>query len=181
MLIDFDKSVDALLNNEVLAYPTEAVFGLGCRISCDEAIKQIFELKKRSKNKGLIIIGDSFDMLKPYCGFLSKEQEQILLNTWPGAVTFLVQPSQKVSQIITGSFTKIAIRVPDHKIARLLTTKIKEPIISTSANISGQTSQTKSASINKDFPNIKVLDDVVGSYTKPSTIIDLDTKQIIRA
>ena len=94
------RAVVALNNKEVIAYPTEAVFGVGCDPDSEEAVMNLLALKQRPVDKGLILIAASFEQLQPYIddSMLSEEQRAAIFSRWPGPVTF-VFPAKASTQI----------------------------------------------------------------------------------
>ena len=139
-LLNLEQSIDALKKGKVIAYPTESVFGLGCDPDNQYAIKSLLSLKNRSKEKGLILISADFSQLEDYVDLnrLSGDEKQAMLATWPGPVTWVVPVGKNATTWLTGSFNTLAVRVCDHPDVRALCRGFGKPIISTSANLSGQ-------------------------------------------
>jgi len=173
----------AIASGGICAYPTEHCFGLGCNPKDSQAVQKILKLKRRSASKGLIIIGCNFSQLQPYVKELRDEQLDKMLDSWPAAITWLVPAAKWVPQWLRGDSDKIAIRVPDHKIASQLCLYCDHALISTSANRSGQTVRTTSEQVKKHFDEglDYIVDASCGGYSDPSTIIDIDTGIVIRA
>ena len=95
--LKLDQAIKVLQKGGVIAYPTEAVYGLGCDPNNLSAVKKILEIKKRKKEKGLILIASNFDQLKPYLQILDKNTEEKLLASWAEpskAITWLA-PAKK--------------------------------------------------------------------------------------
>lgn len=113
---NFEQVLNALKQGEVIAYPTEGVFGVGCDPDNPEAIQKLLELKQRPVEKGLILIAASYDQLLPYIdeSQLTEEQLQTVHATWPGPYTWIMPASDKVSNWVSGQFDSIAVRVTDH-------------------------------------------------------------------
>ncbi len=138
--MNLEQSIDALTKGKVIAYPTESVFGLGCDPDNQPAIKSLLSLKNRSKDKGLILISADFSQLEDYLDLnqLREHQRQRMLATWPGPVTWVVPAGKNATTWLTGSFDTVAVRVSDHPDVAALCRGFGKPIISTSANLSGQ-------------------------------------------
>jgi len=119
----------------VIAYPTEAVFGLGCDPGNSAAVQRILFIKQRSVKKGLILIAAEFAQLQPWLLPLSDEDYTKVHATWPGPVTWLlpVQPDTPVT--LRGTHTTLAVRVTAHPIAAALCRAAGTALVSTSANI----------------------------------------------
>lgn len=177
----FSSCLTALTQGEVIAYPTEAVFGLGCDPDDEHAVHQLLTLKQRPIEKGLILIAANYQQLLPYIrdDLLSDEQRERMFSHWPGPVTFVV-PAVTVPWL-TGKFTSIAIRVTDHPQVQRLCTAFGKPIVSTSANLSGEPParnwQEVKRQFGQDFP---VFISETGGRINPSTIRDVITGELVR-
>ncbi|MDX2345541.1 MAG: L-threonylcarbamoyladenylate synthase [Legionella sp.] len=128
---------ELLKAGEVIAYPTEAVYGLGCDIFNEQAVLRILALKKRDKSKGLIILIADWPQLWDLIdkNAVSKARSELIKNSWPGPVTWIFPKSDKAPEWITGEHQGIAVRMTAHPVAHALCQN--GPIVSTSANISG--------------------------------------------
>src|SRR5690606_19973397 len=100
----------------VIAYPTEAVFGLGCDPDNEQAVKHILALKHRDVRKGLLLIGGNYTQIAPWIK-VSAQQGQFLKTAWPYATTYLVEVSDKVPTWIRGEHRKVGVRLTHHPIA----------------------------------------------------------------
>ncbi|MCK4840290.1 MAG: threonylcarbamoyl-AMP synthase [Methylococcales bacterium] len=137
------QAIHKIHAGEVIAYPTEAVYGLGCDPLNEEAVLNLLALKKRDIDKGLILIASSLSQLEPYLQL----NEQIKLKvqaTWPGPVTWIIPAQTWVPQWLTGQHSSLAVRVTAHPVARLLCETLGGPLVSTSANTSKKPAATKS-------------------------------------
>ncbi len=131
-------AVTALQRGEVIAYPTEAVFGLGCDPDNPDAINRVLEIKQRPPDKGLIIVAAEVAQLKPYIADLDASIMQRAVATWPGPVTWLIPVAKNIQPLLRGNHTTIAVRVSAHPVVRELCNVYGKPVVSTSANLSGQ-------------------------------------------
>lgn len=166
----------------VVAYPTEAVWGLGCNPLDDVAVMQLLELKARPVEKGVILIAASMDMFAPLLSQLDDLQRQRLKNSWPGPNTWLVPNNGLVPPWITGRFSSVALRVTDHPVAAGLSRAFGGPIVSTSCNPAGSPPARTIDQVRRYFGN--QLDGItagqVGNRSNPSEIRDLLTGEIVR-
>jgi L-threonylcarbamoyladenylate synthase len=181
--LSINAAIDYLSNQQVIAYPTESIFGLGCDPDSEKAVKQLLELKKRDINKGLILIADNYQQLLPYIDDdgLSTEQKNMMFESWPGHVTWILPKNSATPYFITGQFDTIAVRVTAHPVVKALCHQYGKPIVSTSANLSGyapcQTSEQVQQQFGQSFP---ILQGKLGNKTTPSQIRDSRNGQIIR-
>ncbi|APC13876.1 L-threonylcarbamoyladenylate synthase type 1 TsaC [Providencia rettgeri] len=178
-----ESIIVSLQKGEVIAYPTEAVFGLGCDPDNENAVNKLLELKQRPWEKGLILIADSYEQLKDYVDDkqLTEEQKQAMFATWPGPVTWVIPAKASTPKWLTGQFDTLAVRVTTHELVKKLCREYGKPLVSTSANLSGlepcRTTNEVIAQFNKSIP---VLDGVVGGRQNPSEIRDAKTGQLYR-
>ena len=179
------QSAKILHQGGVIAYPTEAVYGLGCDPKNLSAIKKILDLKQRKKEKGLILIASTFEQLAPYIKPLEKNTEEKLLKSWKNkteAITWLVPASKNTSEYLKGEFDTLAVRVSSHPVVKKLCDAFSGAIISTSANIATQDAARTSEGVQHIF-NDKI-DFIVYGETdvnaQPSKIYDALTDKIIR-
>jgi len=168
----------------VIAYPTEAVVGLGCDPDNEQAISRLLALKQRPEHKGLIIIAADVSQLLNYVreDLISIEMWQKTQDTWPGPVTWLMPAQTSVSKLITGDHETIAVRVTAHTIARQLCEHFGKPIVSTSANKAGFEPARSIAELNQQFDTglSCIVDGEINPKASPSEIRDLMTNNIIR-
>jgi L-threonylcarbamoyladenylate synthase len=179
-----DEAVTALRQGQVIAYPTEAVFGLGCDPDNEQAIQHLLELKDRPGQKGLIIIAADISQLSDYINeqMIDEEMWTRAEETWPGPYTWLMPAKETVSNLLMGEHNTIAVRVTAHPVASKLCRKFAKPIVSTSANYSGQAPARSAEEVQDQFlEHVKyIVDGQVDRNASPSEIRDLLTNKIIR-
>lgn len=167
----------------VVAYPTEAVWGLGCNPFDDKAVDYLLDLKQRPVGKGLILIAATIQQLEPFIDHLDDLQRQRLKNTWPGPVTWLVPNNGVAPAWITGDFDTLALRVTDHPIAAGLCRAFRGPIVSTSANPQRRPPAKNTLRLRHYFG--RDLDAItcgsVGKRDKPTEIRHLLTGDVVRS
>jgi L-threonylcarbamoyladenylate synthase len=166
----------------VVAYPTEAVWGLGCDPDNPHAVSKVLSLKSREVGKGLILIAANIDMLEPYLTGTTSEQRQLMASTWPGPVTWLVPDNGVAPPWITGGQSSVAIRVTAHPVAAALSHLFGGPIVSTSANPQSLPAAISLTKIKAYFGNNidAFTSGCIGQASKPSEIRDLVSGRVIR-
>ncbi len=180
-----DQAVTVLQHGGIIAYPTEAVYGLGCDPKNLSALKKLLVIKQREKEKGLILVAANFEQLKPYLLPLEKNIEEKLLKSWQDShrpTTWIVPVKKEVSDYLKGRFNTLAVRVSKHPIVKELCEKFNGAIVSTSANISGQESVRTVEQVKQIFENKIdfILDGETDLNAQPSEIRDALTNKIIR-
>jgi L-threonylcarbamoyladenylate synthase len=178
-----DNAVETVRNGGILAYPTEAVFGLGCDPRNLSAVQRLLGAKQRPADKGLILLAANLNQLSD---FIPPPDDEILARinpTWPGPVTWLLPVREQVSPLVRGNFQKIAIRISDHPVCMELCQKLGHPIISTSANITGQPPAITALQVSEQFGHQidLILDKPLGGRKRPSEIRDAISNKVLRA
>ncbi|OCG05187.1 Sua5/YciO/YrdC/YwlC family protein [Gilliamella sp. wkB112] len=182
-LLTITESNELLNKGEVLAYPTEAVFGLGCDPDCESAVLQILKLKQRNIEKGLILIASHYQQLIPYIdeSAITNEQKNQALASWPGPVTWIFPKNKNTPYFLTGKFTSIAVRVTNHPDVIKLCDLFGKPLVSTSANLSAREPCRTANEVVKQFgKHFPILQGEIGKRLQPSEIRDIKTGRIIR-
>lgn len=177
------RAAQVLRGGGIVAYPTEAVFGLGCDPFNREAVDRLLKLKRRSPRHGLIVIAANETQLADFLGPISRPQEERMLNGWPGPQTWIAPASPGCPLWLTGEHDGIAVRVSAHPVVRALCEKAEMAIVSTSANRSGHPPARSALGCRMRFG--AELDLVVGGRTggstRPTPIRDVVTNRVVRA
>lgn len=179
--ISITQAVSRLRLGEVIAYPTEAVYGLGCNPFDLPSVERLFHVKQRPFEKGLILVAASVEQVLPYVELLGTDWEQRVLSTWPGPVTWVLPAKEGVPEWVTGGRKTVAIRVSDHSVIQAICTAYGQPMVSTSANITTQPSAMSCLEINAIFKeDIPCVAGSLGKLEKPTQIRDAKTGCILR-
>lgn len=178
------QAVTALKKGDVIAYPTEGVFGLGCDPDNQEAIQKLLNIKNRPQEKGVILIAASMQQLSPYIdlSLLSEQQRAEMERSWPGPFTWVVPKGEKATSFISGQFDSIAVRVSDHPDVQALCQAFGKPITSTSANLSGMSSCFTYKEVQNEFGELvpTILEGDVGQLDGPTQIRDAISGKYLR-
>jgi len=173
----------ALIVGGVIAYPTEAVWGLGCDPWDESAVEKILELKQRPMHKGLILVASQWSQFEPLLGELTNLQIEQLKLSWPGPTTWLMpDPKGWVPQWIKGQYQGVAIRVSAHPTVLGLCDEFNGLLVSTSANLAGCEPARTKRQVTQTFG--REIDYLVsgdlGQSKQPSQVKDLVSGQVIR-
>ena len=144
--------VNKLINSEILLYPTDTVWGIGCDATNKIAVDKIYKLKKREESKSLIILVDSFEMLLNYVDEVPNEINKFLKNTTKPTTVIYNNPKNLPNSLIAKDNT-IAIRIVNKGFAHKLIKQFGKPIVSTSANISGKKTPLNFEDISNEIKN----------------------------
>ena len=182
MTAAFEACIQAVQRGGVIAYPTEAVYGLGCDPAQLAAVQRVLTLKQRPAHKGLILIAADFDQLAPYLLPLDSVTHARVMATWPGAVTWILPAQPHVSPLIRGEHDTLAVRVSAHPTCRALCLRLGHPLISTSANLSTLPPARDAQAVAAQFGTLLdgIVDAPVGGQAQPSEIRQGLTGEIVR-
>ena len=166
----------------LLAYPTEAVWGLGCDPLNEQAVYRLLELKQRPVHKGLILVAGDWWVLAPWLRHLAPEQQHQLRASWPGPVTWLIPRPPGTPDWVAGHHDTLAVRLSAHPVVRTLAAATGVPLISTSANRAGrrparhgwQVRHWLGAAVDLHVPGR------TSGAERPSTIRDLASGTVLR-
>jgi L-threonylcarbamoyladenylate synthase len=167
----------------IIAYPTEAVYGLGCDPRNGTAVLNLLALKQRPLAKGLILIAAGFEDLQPYIDRLPAETLSKVRKTWPGPVTWLLPARPEAPYWLRGNHSTLAVRVTAHPLAAALCRACGGVLVSTSANLSNRPPARNALTVRRCFgAKIDyVLNGDLGGLDKPTPIIDARNGRVVRA
>lgn len=173
-----DKAVEELKKNRLVIYPTETVYGLGASALSSKAVKKVFEIKERSRDKPISVAVSNWDMLEDIVD-INHVERNVMKKTLPGPITYIVKKKKIPSlDILAAGKNKIGIRYPEDWIARDLISEFGKPITSTSANKTNSIPPSRFAEIDLD-----VECKLFGGkplYDSSSTVYDLVENKLIR-
>lgn len=177
-----ERAVAALRRGGVVAYPTEAVWGLGCDPWDREAVLRLLVLKRRPLERGLILLAAAPEDLTPFLAPLPPERAAEIRGSWPGPVTWVVPSAPEAPAWVTGGHAGIAVRVTAHPPAAALCRAFGGPVVSTSANRSaGRPARTASAVRYTFGPHLDaLLPGPTGGLARPTPIRDAVTGAYLR-
>lgn len=181
--IDLTAACEALHRGGVIAYPSEAVWGLGCDPNNSLAIQRILELKKRPVAKGLIVVAANMEQIEGLLAPLTASQLQQLEASWPGPVTWLIpDPQNLFSSWVKGEHASVAVRVSAHPVIQQLCQAFGKPIVSTSANITGHAEIRDRSELVVTFAEIidYIVPGELGTSDTVSQIRDLVSGAVLR-
>ncbi len=136
------EAVRFLLEGKLVAYPTDTLYGLGADPRCAGAVAHIFRAKRRSPTEGIPLIAADVPQVEACVGRLSPLGRRLAAVFWPGPLTMVIAAGRGLSPRVLGERTSVAVRVPDHAVARELAAELGYALTATSANVSGKASAT---------------------------------------
>ena len=176
------QAFEILSNGEILAIPSETVYGLGADATSDDAISRIYKIKKRPHINPLILHVSNINMVEQFA-----ETNTLFYSLskyfWPGPLTVILnqKKNNEISKLATSNLSSVAVRLPDNKIFQNIIEKFNNPIAAPSANISGNISPTNPYHVYEDFgEEIKLIVD--GGQSEKgveSTVVDVRSNDIM--
>jgi len=176
---DIQRAIEIVNNGGVIIFPTDTVWGIGCRLDNENAIKRVFKIRNRSEEKAVLAVVDSIEMTQEYVQPIPDDiRKNLMEKYWPGGLTIILPcKKEKVPSIARGGGRTLGIRQTNHSLLITILKQIKIPLIAPSANFAGEKTPIKFSDLN---PKLVSLVDYVlpgESYgQKPSTIIDCSVR-----
>ena len=176
------KAARLIQHGAVIAYPTEAVYGLGCHPDSEQALRYLLKLKNRPWHKGLILVASDVSQIIPYISAEALELLDCFEQEFDHPVTWLLPVHESVSPLLCGDHDKIAVRLSTNPYIQALCNQLDAPLVSTSANKAGQPEITQAHLVRAKFKHDldQLIAGEVGGFSRPSAIIDAQTKAVIR-
>lgn len=181
-----EEALKVLRSGGVLLYPTDTIWGIGCDATNEKAVEKVFEIKRRSDSKSLIVLASNMDMVARYVKDIP-EMAETLVSITDKPLTIIYPEGVGLASNVTAEDGSIAIRIPMSDFCKELVRLFGKPIVSTSANVSGESAPKRYADISEDIK--KMVDFCMdrsfeqGATYSPSSIIKLglhNEVQVIR-
>ena len=178
---DINKSIFHLKNNEIVALPTETVYGMGANALNKKSIVKIYKIKKRPFYDPLICHTNSINKIKKYVSKIPLKAKILGETFWPGPLTILFDKNKNIPDIVTSNLKRVAFRIPNNKLTLKVLEKLDFPIAAPSANPFGYISPTSPEHIMKKFETdiAYILDDGDCNIGIESTIIGFENNKTI--
>lgn len=172
---NIEKIIDSLISGQVVALPTETVFGLAISLSSEQALKKLIKIKNREINSGKVftLVPESKELIEKYV-IIPENAKEIIEKHIPGELTLILPKNPDFYHPYFDNFAKIGIRIPNHPLFQEILKK-SGPLLLTSANPRGESPAINSDEIKIRLPEVDIL--IVGESNNnpPSTIIDFTT------
>ena len=170
---EIGMAVQALRDGELVAFPTETVYGLGAHAAHPVALRRVFALKGRPASHPLIVHLDSVRYLTRWARDIPVTAEKLAERFWPGPLTLVLPRAYNVDPLVTGGHDTVAVRIPAHPMAQQLLTAFGGGIAAPSANRYGRLSPTRAEHVREEFGNSvrEILDGGDSKIGLESTIV----------
>jgi len=181
--MNINKIYQVLNDGGLVISPTDTVYGIMGDALNENVIKKIYNVKKRDYSKPLLLLMNSYEMIKEYTEVISQQEEKVIKEILPGPVTIILEKYDKINNLITGNSEYVGIRIPDNEELLFIINMLGRPVISTSANFSDEAVITDISMIDNELKNkIDYIEDGGEIKNVSSTIIRFidDELKIIR-
>ena len=173
-------AADFLRRGKILIYPTDTVYGLGCSIE-SPGVERVFEIKKRGRDMPLSVAFSSIEMVEEYA-IVGDEERKFIVDNIDEPYTFILKKKERIPDAVTAGKDTVGARIPNHAVVRAFIEKAGVPIITTSANVSGE---APPASVDEISDEIKeavdlIIDSGPCRVGKPSKVVDLRSGKVLR-
>ncbi len=166
------RAVDALQQGEVIVYPTDTVYGIGCALGHKRAVDRIFHLTGKNETQPLTLVCTDLSDIAKYA-VVENTHYRLVKRLLPGPYTFILPATREVPRMLLSKRKTVGIRVPDHPVALALTRALGAPVLSTSASYKGEETLNDPAEIVQRFKGIELVLDAGFCGVVSSTVVDL--------
>jgi len=183
--LTLDTALPVLRAGGVVAYPTEAVWGLGCDPAHEAAVMKLLQLKQRPVEKGMILVAADLAQLDDWVRLqaLPAQRQAVVLASWPGANTWILPAGPRARPWVTGEHSGIAVRISAHPLVAALCRAWGGPLVSTSANLAGEPPARSREELDPRLLRLLdgILDGQTGGLAQPTPIRDALSGSILRS
>jgi tRNA threonylcarbamoyl adenosine modification protein (Sua5/YciO/YrdC/YwlC family) len=166
------RAVEALEAGEVIAYPTDTVYGLGCDLTNKKAVDRLYAIKQMDRSHQLAFICPDLGDIAHYA-IVENQTYRILRRFLPGAYCFILEATREVPKLVQSKKKTVGIRIPAHEVTRTLARELGRPIISTTAQRAGEEPFVDPDEIDDAFHGLGLVLDGGAGGVVPTTVIDL--------
>jgi tRNA threonylcarbamoyl adenosine modification protein (Sua5/YciO/YrdC/YwlC family) len=166
------RALDALEAGEVIVYPTDTCYGLGCDIANKKALDRLCQIKGFDRSHMLAFVCPDLTEISKYA-VMHDRTFRILRKYLPGPYCFIVEATRDVPRAVQTPRKTVGVRIPDHPVALALVRELGRPIISSTAARHGESPNPDPREIEAEFPGVSIVLDAGAGGTTPTTVVDL--------
>jgi tRNA threonylcarbamoyl adenosine modification protein (Sua5/YciO/YrdC/YwlC family) len=176
------RAVDALVAGEVIGYPTDTVYGLGCDMFNKKALNRLYQIKGMERTQMLAFVCRDMTEISKYA-VMHDRVFKVLRKYLPGPYCFILEATHDVPRAVQGHRKTVGVRIPNHPVALALVEGLGHPIVSSTAARHGETPHIDARELDVEFPGLALVLDCGPGGTDPTTVVDLTGQEpvIIRA
>jgi tRNA threonylcarbamoyl adenosine modification protein (Sua5/YciO/YrdC/YwlC family) len=166
------RAVDALEAGDVIAYPTDTVYGLGCDLMNKRSVDRLYQIKGMDKSHPLAFICPDLSEISKYA-IVDNQIYRVLRRFLPGPYCFILEATREVPRLVQTKRKTIGIRIPNHEVTRAVVAMLGRPLISTTAQRTGSEPHVDAREIDDDFKGLGLVLDAGAGGVIPTTVVDL--------
>ena len=166
------RAVEALEAGEVIAYPTDTVYGLGCDLFNKKAVDRLYAIKRMDRSHQLAFICPDLGNIARYA-IVENQHYRVLRRMLPGPYCFILEATREVPKLVQSKRKTVGIRIPDHEVIRAITRELGRPVISTTAQFQGEEPHVDPREIDMAFHGLGLVVDGGGGGVVLTTVVDL--------
>ncbi|HEY4158014.1 MAG TPA: L-threonylcarbamoyladenylate synthase, partial [Polyangiaceae bacterium] len=166
------RAVDALEAGDVIAYPTDTVYGLGCDLFNKKAVDRLYQIKGMDRSQMLAFVCQDLTDVSRYA-VMHDHVYRVLKSILPGPYCFILEATREVPRIVQTPRKTVGIRMPKHAVALALCAELGRPIISSTAARRGEEPNPDPREVDLAFPGLALVLDAGPGGTVPTTVVDL--------
>jgi tRNA threonylcarbamoyl adenosine modification protein (Sua5/YciO/YrdC/YwlC family) len=170
------RAVDALEAGEVIGYPTDTVYGLGCDMFNKKALNRLYQIKGMERSQMLAFVCRDMTEISRYA-VMHDRVFKILRKYLPGPYCFILEATHDVPRAVQGHRKTVGVRIPNHPVALALVEGLGHPIVSSTAARHGETPHIDARELDVEFPGLAMVLDCGPGGTDPTTVVDLTGQQ----
>ena len=173
---EIKDSANVVSNGGIIIYPTDTLYGLGADIRNEESLLRIYDIKGRPNDMALPVLVSGWEMVRSISSEVNVIGEKLAARFWPGQLTLVIRANDNLSTILTGGRGTIAGRQPDHWIAQQIIEQVGNPIVGTSANLSGSPDLVEASDLAAELGHL--VDRIITCGLKPFGVPKLAYRSI---
>jgi tRNA threonylcarbamoyl adenosine modification protein (Sua5/YciO/YrdC/YwlC family) len=170
------RAVDALVAGEVIGYPTDTVYGLGCDMFNKKALNRLYQIKGMERSQMLAFVCRDMTEISRYA-VMHDRVFKVLRKHLPGPYCFILEATHDVPRAVQGHRKTVGVRIPNHPVALALVEGLGHPIVSSTAARHGETPHIDARELDVEFPGLAMVLDCGPGGTDPTTVVDLTGEQ----
>ena len=176
------RAVDALVAGDVIGYPTDTVYGLGCDMFNKKALNRLYQIKGMERTQMLAFVCRDMTEISRYA-VMHDRVFKVLRKYLPGPYCFILEATHDVPRAVQGHRKTVGVRIPNHPVALALVEGLGHPIVSSTAARHGETPHIDARELDVEFPGLAMVLDCGPGGTDPTTVVDLTGERpvVIRA
>ena len=176
---EIKDSANVVSNGGIIIYPTDTLYGLGADILNEESLLRIYDIKGRPNDMALPVLVSGWEMVRSISSEVNVIGEKLAARFWPGQLTLVIRANDNLSTILTGGRGTIAVRQPDHWIAQQIIEQVGNPIVGTSANLSGSPDLVEASDLVSELGDLvaRIITCGLKPFGVGSTVVDITGEQ----